>query len=102
PRAAETARPAWDGRRATTTTAATSTSADTTMVTLRQGYSPTDARFNTAGWPTAPRRVCPARNMFSAAVWSRSAMNPQRGQTWVRTERRFSTRLPHDEQSCDV
>src|SRR5262249_438520 len=80
----------------------TPTAPPSIFLTPRRGESPTDARFTTAGWPTAPRGICPARKMFMAGLWSRSAMNPQKGQTWVRLERRFSTRSPHAEQSCDV
>src|SRR5262249_6489477 len=65
--------------------------------------APTEARFSTATAATAPRRDCPARTMFfSAALRSRSAIKPQEGQTWVRTESRLSPRSPHTEQVCQV
>jgi hypothetical protein len=60
------------------------------------------SRFTAAGIPTTPRRRCPRQKIFLAAFSSRSKMSPQVVQTCVRTDRLFSTRAPHPEQSWDV
>ena len=38
-----------------------------TILTLPR-INPGDSRFTTAGYPTAPRRACPALSMFIAAL----------------------------------
>src|SRR5262249_45627679 len=63
-------------------------------LTLRRGYSPTDARFTTAATATAPRRAGPARTIVLAAFSSRSSTSLQWGPTGVRTERRLGRRSP--------
>src|SRR5262245_60706547 len=70
------------------------------FLTLRRGYSPTDARFIAAATPTAPRRGCPAHGVVLAAFWSRSSTTPQEGPLWVRTKSAFCARCPHPRQSC--
>src|SRR5215472_12942125 len=54
-----------------------------------------DARFLAAAYATAPRRLCPSRSMFLAALWSRCRRVPQVGQECHRTERPLETSSPH-------
>jgi hypothetical protein len=69
----------------------------TLELTLRRGYSPADARFSDAANATPPRRLCPSRSMFFAALWSRCRLVPQPGHECQRTDRPFWTRTPQPE-----
>src|SRR6476661_7612401 len=46
-----------------------------------------DSRFSDATNATPPRRACPARSMFLAALWSRCRLVPHSGRLCHRTER---------------
>ena len=48
-----------------------------------------DSRFSDAANATPPRRACPARSMFLAAVWSRCRLVPPAGQECQRTDKPF-------------
>ncbi len=50
----------------------------------------------------APKRVDARKRMFFAVFSSLSAMYPQLGQLWVRTESDFLTVSPQLEHFCDV
>src|SRR5215471_17323020 len=67
------------------------------FLTLRRGYSPTDSRFSEASTPAPPRRLCPSRSMFLAALWSRCRLVPQSGQLCQRTDKPFDTMTPQPE-----
>ena len=49
------------------------------------------------GWPVHPRS-----RMLTAAFTSLSAENPQKGHSWMRTDRSLGTGSPHPEHICDV
>ena len=72
-------------------------SAETWKLTLPR-MNAGDARFSAAAYATAPRRLCPSRSIFLAALWSRCRLVPQSGQECQRTDKPFLTTTPQPEQ----
>src|SRR5262249_41953207 len=57
-----------------------------------------DSRFSDAAYATAPRRLCPSRSKFLAALWFRCRLVPHSGQECQRTDKPLETSTPQPEQ----
>src|SRR5215471_12780198 len=57
-----------------------------------------DARFSEASTPAPPRRLCPSRSIFFAALWSRCKLVPHFGQRCQRTDKPLATSTLQPEQ----
>ena len=71
-------------------------------MTCSPQLKPGASRFSDAANATPPRRACPARSMFFAALWSRCRLVPHAGQECQRTDKPFETSAPQPLQVCEV
>ncbi len=58
---------------------------------------PGDSRFLAATYATAPRRFCPNRSIFLAALWSLCRLVPHSGQVCQRMDKPLETTTPQPE-----
>jgi putative transposase len=63
--------------------------------------NPGDSRCSDATTATPPRRACPARSLFLAALWSRWRLVPPAGQECQRTDKPFETITPQPLPRCE-